>query len=140
MTQINQRFKFWGEHKLIIYSAIIGFLIIEVTLILLLFISNDYTGMIISFVLLTLLAIWMRKMIIKVGFTDEYIIVNLLYRRNVKIQYENIKKIYKHKEGFLPFYIYVCKLNSSVGLKKITFYCSEKEFLELKVFLTQRDK
>jgi hypothetical protein len=87
--------------------------------------SEKLIGNIIGVALSILVFIILRKVIRKVEFTVAEITVTYLYGNQKTVQYDQIKKFYKNREGFLPIYVYVVKYqddNRTTKLKKFTFW------------------
>ena len=78
-----------------------------------------------------------RKLVLKVSFFADNFVVKYLMREK-KFNYDSVEKIYYNREGFSPYHVYVIKFNAQNSNKKATFYCSEKEFDDVALFLQDK--
>ena len=127
-----------------LFSIIYGGLSVGVIIVVLLIfsiISDTLNGTIICLSILGLIGIWLKRIIRWVHFTNDNIKVKYLYGNERIIEYNDVKKLYKNQEGFLPAFVYVIKFSKKNGSKlgKVTFHKKEldienfkKEILKLK--------
>jgi hypothetical protein len=134
----NNNYSYPGESPysyLLNLPVIIGFyFVIPIGLIIYGKVSGLIAGII---MLLFAIFFFVRRVVLRVVFLPDAIFIKHIGRSKC-IGYNDIEKIYFNREGFAPWHVYVIKAKKNAGLKKVTFYCSTKEFDNLAVFLDEK--
>ncbi|MES2588049.1 MAG: hypothetical protein V4622_03655 [Bacteroidota bacterium] len=79
------------------------------------------------------------KFIKKTTFYKNEIVSSYFLGNEVVIQYNEISRIYKNQEGFLPTHVNVIRYVRNGKEKKVTFYCSDIEFANVLSFLKTKE-
>lgn len=118
--------RFFGEHPVVLAVGIAFNFSLLFLVLYILWVSDKPNGYFICPVLIFFIYRLFIRVILKVSFGEEQILVKRFFGIINKVNYSDIFEMYKNKEGIFPFHVYVIKYRNDKGSKKkITFYARE---------------